>query len=137
MDAGFLIGVAHIRAEQTEFGFPNTKRLGRATVQLRDSQLQIVVNYEYSQRNHDSTRLLVDLGARSEKRPVLDIQSLRRNASVWRRDLGSYFGALLDKDRNTFDELYLEMPRGTWDSGEYAMLIEHPHARLKLPISLN
>jgi hypothetical protein len=82
-------------------------------------------------------RPLVDLGARLEKRLVLDIQSLRQNASVWRRDLGSYFGELLDNHRNTCGELYFDMPRGTWDSGEYAMLIEHPHARLKLPISLN
>jgi hypothetical protein len=86
------------------------------------------------------------------------IQALRQNASVWRRDLGSYLGALnlrerlkffalpgegvvitgalLDKDRNTFGELYFEMPRGAWDEGDYALLIEHPQARIKLPISL-
>jgi hypothetical protein len=144
------------------------------------------LNYEYSQRNHDSAWLLVDFGARSERRLVLDrehfklvsqsgewfpvasqrhfvdaakqIQALRQNASVWRRDLGSYLGALnlrerlkffalpgegvvitgalLDKDRNTFGELYFEMPRGAWDEGDYALLIEHPQARIKLPISL-
>ena len=181
------IGVAHGQVEQKEFGFPKTKRLGRATVQFRDSQLEVVLNYEYSQRNHDSTWLLVDFGARSEKRLVLDrehfklvsqagewfpvasqrhfidavkeIQLLRQNASVWRRDLGSYLGALnvrerlkffalpgegviitgalLDKDRNTFGELYFEMPRGSWDAGEYALLIEHPKASIKLPISLD
>ena len=77
---------------------------------------------------------------------------------MWRRDLGTYFGALelrerlkffalpgegviitgalLDKDRNTFGELYFEMPRGSWETGEYALLIEHPQARVKLPITL-
>ena len=187
LGVGVLGGGTHARAQQQEFGFPNTTRLGRATVQFRDSQLQVVLNYEYSQRNHDSAWLLMDFGARSEKRLVLDrehfklvsqsgewfpvasqrhfvdaarqIQSLRQNASVWRRDLGSYLGALnqrerlkffalpgegvvitgalLDKDRNTFGELYFEMPRGSWDAGDYALLIEHPQASLKLPISLN
>ena len=184
---GLLVGVARPRAEKQEFGFPNTERLGRATVQFRNPQLQVVLNYEYSQRNHLSAWLLVDFAGRSEKRLVLDrehfklvsqsgewfpvasqrhflesaneIQLLRQNASVWRRDLGSYLGALsvrerlkffslpgegviitgalLDWDRNTFGELYFEMPRGAWDSGEYALLIEHPQASIKLPISLN
>jgi len=184
---GILFGVAQLRADKQEFGFPNTKRLGRATVQFRDSRLQVVLNYEYSQRNHGSSWLLVDFAGRSEKRLVLDrehfklvsqtgewfpvasqrhfleaaneIQSLRQNATVWRRDLGSYLGALnvrerlkffslpcegvvitgalLDWDRNTLGELYFEMPRGAWDSGEYGLLIEHPQASIKLPISLN
>ena len=187
LGAGVLVTAAHTRAEQTEFGFPNTKRLGKATVQFHDSRLQVVLNYEYSQRNHESAWLLVDFGAHSEKRLVLDrehfklvsqtgewfpvasqrhfveaakeIQSLRHNASIWRRDLGSYLGALtlrdrlkffalpgegivvtgalLDKDRNTFGELYFEMERGVWGSGDYALLIEHPQASIKLPISLN
>ena len=189
--AAFAVGVffsgVHTGAEQKEFGFPHTTRLGKATVQFRDSQLQVVLNYEYSQRSHNSAWLLVDFGARAEKRLVLDrehfklvsqagewfpvasqrhfldaakeIQSLRQNASVWRRDLGSYLGALnqrerlkffalpgegvvitgalLDKDRNTLGELYFEMPRGSWDSGDYALLIEHPQASIKLPISLD
>jgi len=184
---GMLFGVAQLRADQQEFGFPNTKRLGRATVQFRDSRLQVVLNYEYSQRNHDSAWLLVDFAGRAEKRVVLDrehfklvsqsgewfpvasqrhfveaareIQLLRQNAAIWRRDLGSYLGALavrdrlkffslpgegviitgalLDWDRNTFGELYFEMPSGAWRPGEYALLIEHPQASIKLPISLN
>lgn len=88
-----------------------------------------------------------------------DIRALRQNAAVWRRDVIAYLGgydhreplkffalpgegivvtgALLDKDRSTFGELYFEMPRGAWESGDYAMLIEHPQARVKLPLSLN
>jgi len=187
LGVGIVLGATQTTAERQEAGFPNTKRLGRATVEFRDTQLQVVLNYEYSQRNHDSAWLLVDFGGRSERRLVLDrehfklvsqsgewfpvasqrhfvdaakqIQALRQNASVWRRDLGSYLGALnlrerlkffalpgegvvitgalLDKDRNTFGELYFEMPRGSWDEGDYALLIEHPQARIKLPISLD
>ena len=187
LGVGIVLAATQTAAERQEAGFPNTKRLGRATVEFRDAQLQVVLNYEYSQRNHDSAWLLVDFGARSERRLVLDrehfklvsqsgewfpvasqrhfvdaakqIQALRQNASVWRRDLGSYLGALnlrerlkffalpgegvvitgalLDKDRNTFGELYFEMPRGSWDEGDYALLIEHPQARIKLPISLD
>jgi hypothetical protein len=185
--AAILAGVAPMKAQPPAEGFPNTKRLGKAIVQYRDKQgLQVVLSYEYSQRHHESTWLLIDIGARSDHRLVLDrehfklvsasgdwfpvasqrhfldsapqIQSLRQNASVWRRDLGSYFGALdyrerlkffalpgegviitgalLDKDRNTFGELYFEMPRGSWEKGEYALLVEHPQARVKLPITL-
>ena len=187
LGVGIVLAATQTAAERQEAGFPNTKRLGRATVEFRDAQLQVVLNYEYSQRNHDSAWLLVDFGARSERRLVLErehfklvsqsgewfpvasqrhfvdaakqIQALRQNASVWRRDLGSYLGALnlrerlkffalpgegvvitgalLDKDRNTFGELYFEMPRGSWDEGDYALLIEHPQARIKLPISLD
>jgi hypothetical protein len=187
LGVGIVLGAARTNAERQDAGFPNTKRLGRATVEFRDPQLHVVLNYEYSQRNHDAAWLLVDFGARSERRLVLDrehfklvsqsgewfpvasqrhfvdaakqIQALRQNASVWRRDLGSYLGALnlrerlkffalpgegvvitgalLDKDRNTFGELYFEMPRGAWDEGDYALLIEHPRARIKLPISLD
>jgi len=187
LGVGIVLAATQTAAERQEAGFPNTKRLGRATVEFRDAQLQVVLNYEYSQRHHDSAWLLVDFGGRSERRLVLDrehfklvsqsgewfpvasqrhfvdaakqIQALRQNASVWRRDLGSYLGALnlrerlkffalpgegvvitgalLDKDRNTFGELYFEMPRGSWDEGDYALLIEHPQARIKLPISLD
>jgi len=182
-----IVTLSSMQAQVPEFGFPNIKRLGRAIVEFRDAQLQVVLNYEYSQRNHDSAWLLVDFGARSEKRLVLDrehfklvshsgewfpvasqrhfldaareIRSLRQNAAVWRHDLASYLGALdrreslkffalpgeglviagalLDKDRNTFGELYFEMPRGGWESGEYALLIEHPQASIKLPLSLD
>lgn len=187
LGVGILVSLAHPRAQQ-EQSFPNTKRLGRAIVQYRDKQgLQVVLSYEYSQRHHDTPWLLIDFGARAGQRLVLDrehfklvsaagewfpvasqrhfldssrdITQLRQNASVWRRDIGTYLGALepreklkffalpgegvvvtgafLDKDRNTLGELYFEMPRGAWDRGDYALLIEHPRARLKLPISLD
>jgi hypothetical protein len=166
--------------------FPHTRQLGRAIAKYEDANLQVLVSYEYSQRNHQMQWLLIDFGARSERRVILDrehfklvaasgewfpvasqrhflegsqqIQSLRQNASIWRRDLGTYLGALqqrealkffalpgegvvitgalLDKDRNTFGELYFENPRGSWAPGLYALLVEHPQARLALPITL-
>ena len=185
---GLLAGVAHTAAQVAEYGFPNVKQLGRAIVQYKDPQgLQVVLSYEYSQNHHDSPWLLIDFGARAERRLILDrehfklvaatgewfpvasqrhflegsrdITRLRQNASLWRRDVGTYLGALglreslkffalpgegvvitgalLDKDRNTYGELYFEMPRGSWDPGDYALLIEHPQAQVKLPLSLN
>jgi len=175
-------------AEVKEQSFPNTKRLGKAIVEYRDKQgLQVVLSYEYSQREHKSTWLLIDFGARAERRLILDrehfklvarsgdwfpvasqrhfvdgarqIQALRQNALMWRRDLGVYLGALdrreslhffalpgeglvitgamLDKDRITVGELYFEMPHGAWEPGEYALLIEHLQATVALPITLN
>ena len=185
---GILSEVVQTRAQVLEQAYPNTKRLGRAIVQYKDKQgLQVVLSYEYSQRNHDSQWLLIDFAAHAEQRLILDrehfklvssagdwfpvasqrhfledsqqIQSIRQNATVWRRDLGSYLGAfdrrdslkffalpgegvvitgaMLDKDRNTFGELYFEMPRGAWEQGDYALLIEHPQALVKLPLTLN
>ena len=87
---GILLGATPTNAERQEAGFPNTKRLGRATVEFRDAQLQVVLNYEYSQRNHDSAWLLVDFGARSERRleierPVHVFERLRLRAMGDRR----------------------------------------------------
>jgi hypothetical protein len=180
-----ILAVAFPRAQ--EQAFRNAKRLGKAIAQYRDKELQILVAYEYSQSHHSTPWLLIDFGGRSERRLVLDrehfklvsatgewfpvasqrhfldagndIVSIRQNAAIWRRDLGTYLGAtqqrellkffalpgegvvitgaLLDKDRNTFGELYFETPSGRWESGEYALLIEHPRAQIKLPISLN
>ena len=180
-----LCGTALVFAQDE--GFPNTKRLGKAIVQYRDKQgLQVVLSYEYSQRNHATPWLLIDFGARADQPVVLDrehftlvgstgdwvpvasqrhfleagneIRSLRQNAAVWRRPLDNYLGArdiheplkffalpgegviitgaLLDRDRITLGELYFEKPVGSWDSGEYALLIEHPQVRVKLPITL-
>lgn len=180
--------LARTQAQVQELGFPNITRLGKAIVEYKDKQgLQIVLSYEYSQSHHDSPWLLIDFGARSDQRLVLgrehfklvsatgdwfpvasqrhfldssrDITRLRQNAAMWRRDIGTYLGALdrreglkffalpgegivvtgalVDKDRNTFGELYFEMPKGAWEPGEFALLIEHPLARVKLPLSLN
>ena len=44
--------------------------------------------------------------------------------------------ALLDKDRVTRGDIYFEMPLGEWESGTYALVIDHPFVRAALPIVL-
>jgi hypothetical protein len=44
--------------------------------------------------------------------------------------------ALLDKDRVTIGEVFFEMPSGEWETGTYALAINHPLARAVLPITL-
>jgi hypothetical protein len=83
---------------------------------------------------------------------------VRQNATIWRRQLNIYLSpfaplerlqflalpgeglavdtALLDKDRVTIGEVFFEMPSGEWETGTYALAINHPLARAVLPITL-
>ena len=95
------------------------RQQGRAIVEYRSPEVTAVAAYEYSQRNHGSTWLLIEFGVQSAKRiaihrdeislrgpdertvPVAtqqqfleDHQELNRllqNAQIWRRALDSYF----------------------------------------------
>ena len=99
--------------------FPNTKPNGRATVEYKDKQVQAVAIYDYSQRNHDTAWILVQVGvALSERGEVRRdsfsvvmpggrsvplatqeqfladsqvITKLRQNARIFQRDVISYF----------------------------------------------
>ena len=42
--------------------FPNTNDLGRAVIEYEDDAIQVVAAYNYSQRNHDSRWLLIEIG---------------------------------------------------------------------------
>ena len=42
--------------------FPRTKSNGRATVEYKDDKVQAVAIYDYSQRNHDTAWILVQIG---------------------------------------------------------------------------
>jgi hypothetical protein len=114
-----LTGIAVPAAQRKEFSFPNTRSYGRATIQFRGQGVQVVVNYDYSQRNHTTKWLLIDLGIASRQRFVLHrdhikvltpdgreiavapqeaiiadsaaLTKLLQNASVQRRDVISYF----------------------------------------------
>jgi len=179
-----LLAVTHAQ-KKDDAGFPHTKRHGKAIVEYRDDDLDVVLSYEYSQKNHDTPWLLLDLGMRSEHQFVIErehirlvsetgewfpvaserhfvengpqITHLRQNATIHRRDLTSYLGtaprtpmkffalpgegivitgALVDREHNTLGELYFENPGGSWPEGDYALLFEHPKARLKLPLHL-
>ena len=83
---------------------------------------------------------------------------VRQNAMIWRRQLNIYLSpfaplerlqflalpgeglavdtALLDKDRVTIGEVFFEMPSGEWETGTYALAINHPLAHAVLPITL-
>jgi len=86
------------------------------------------------------------------------ITFVRQNATIWRRQLNTYLSplaplerfqflalpgeglavdtALLDKDRVTIGEVFFEMPSGEWETGTYALVINHPLAHAALPITL-
>ena len=68
---GLLTGIASTTAQQKEFSFPNTRSYGRATIQYRNQGVQVLVNYDYSQRNHNTKWLLIDLAIASRQRFVL------------------------------------------------------------------
>ena len=180
-----LLAVTHAQ-QKGDPGFPNTKRQGKAIIEYRDRDLDVVLSYQYSQQHHDGPWLLIDIGMRSEHRFVIErehirlvsstgewfpvaserhfieqsqqITFLRQNATIFRRDLNSYLGtvprtllkffalpgegtiitgALVDREHNTIGELYFENPQGAWKEGDYGLFIEHPDARVKLPLTLN
>ncbi|HXD73221.1 MAG TPA: hypothetical protein VN628_05780 [Vicinamibacterales bacterium] len=185
VSVSLLVAVTHAQKKTEQSGFPHTKRHGKAIVEYRDDDLNVVLSYQYSQEHHDGRWLLIDVGMRSEHRFVIarehfrlvdadgawvpvaserhfvedaaPITHLRQNASIWKRDLTSYLGpaartpmkffalpgegviitgALVDREHDTIGELYFEHPQGTWKEGDYALLIEHPDARIKLPLHL-
>jgi hypothetical protein len=110
--------------------FPNTNQRGRATVEYKDDALQVVANYDYSQRRHDSHWLLIDVAASSKRPGVIHrddvtlvtpsgsrlmvasqsrfledsqrVTSLVQNAKIWRRQLDSYFNQRGRNDRFQF-----------------------------------
>jgi hypothetical protein len=118
-------GVANAQKEQS---FPNTKKYGRATVEYRHEGLNVVANYDYSQRNHKGFWLLIDVGLASKDRFVLHrdnftlvtpegrtvklatqeaviadspgITSLVQNAKTQRQQVVSYFS-----QRSTLEEM--------------------------------
>jgi hypothetical protein len=99
--------------------FPHTKPGGKATIEYVYEGLRVVANYDYSQRNHDTTWLLIDVALASKTRFVLHrddfrlvtpegqtvrlatqeqgrddisaINSLIQNARIHRRNLTSFF----------------------------------------------
>ena len=99
--------------------FPHTKPNGRATVEYQDERVQAVAIYDYSQRNHDSDWLLVQVGVALRERGAVKrdsfsvvmpggrmvplatqeqfladsqkITKLRQNARIFQRDVISYF----------------------------------------------
>ena len=99
--------------------FPHTKPNGRATVEYRDEKVQAVAIYDYSQRNHDTAWILVQIGVALAERGAVRrdsfsvvmaggrsvplatqeqfladsqvITKLRQNARIFQREVISYF----------------------------------------------
>jgi len=99
--------------------FPETRQVGRATVEYKGERIKMVASYDYSQRNHDSPWLLIDLAASAPQRLILhrdhitlvtpdgtelgvasqrdllagspQVTLLLQNAKISRRQLDSYF----------------------------------------------
>jgi hypothetical protein len=102
-----------------EWSFSHTKSLGRATSEYSNEGVHVVINYDYSQRNHNTAWLLVDVATASSKRFVLHktdihlttpdgrelsvapqeqvidetsaITMVLQNAAIFRRPLTTYF----------------------------------------------
>src|SRR6185295_19310678 len=116
-----LAGVAVTAAQRgaDDNAFPHTKPNGRATVEYKDERVQAVAIYDYSQRNHDTDWLLVQVGVALRERGAVKRESfsvvmpggrvaplatqeqfladsakitkLRQNARIFQRDVISYF----------------------------------------------
>ena len=116
-----LAGVALSAAQRPadDNAFPNTKPNGRATVEYKDEKVQAVAIYDYSQRNHETAWILVQIGVALRERgevrrdsfsvvmpggrsvPLATqeqfladsqvITKLRQNARIFQRDVISYF----------------------------------------------
>jgi len=116
-----LAGVAVTSAQRgaDDNAFPHTKPNGRATVEYRDERVQAVAIYDYSQRNHDTDWLLVQIGVALSERGAVKrdsfsvtmpggrkvplatqeqfladsakITKLRQNARIFQREVLGYF----------------------------------------------
>ena len=114
-----LLAAAISTGAQLAQSFPHTNKNGRATVVYRHEGLTFVANYDYSQRNHEQTWLLIDVALSSNTRFVLHrdnfslvtpqgqtvrlatqaqgeadpngINSLIQNAKIHRQDIDGYF----------------------------------------------
>jgi hypothetical protein len=116
-----LAGVAATAAQRgaDDNAFPHTKPNGRATVEYKDEKVQAVAIYDYSQRNHDTDWLLVQIGVALSERGAVKrdsfsvtmpggrkvplatqeqfladsakITKLRQNARIFQREVIGYF----------------------------------------------
>ena len=103
----------------TQAEFPFVRNRGRSTVEFNDKQVHVVASYDYSQRDHDSRWLLIQIAVSAKKRMVIErdwialrsaddrefplatqmrvgedvgnVQKLLQNASTRRHDTASYF----------------------------------------------
>ena len=144
--AATLVAVTSTQAQQKEFSFRYIKQNGRATPEYFHQGLHVVVNFDYSQRNHKSAWLLIDLAAASTRRFVLHKADLKlltpggrdlmvapqqtviadsaaltmllQNAGIWRRDLRTYF-----PQRETLEPIKFQItPPGTGTTSDESVV---------------
>ena len=66
-----IFGSLATAVAQPDALFPHTKQWRPATVEYSHEGLKVVVNYNYSQTNHDTPWLIIDLAASSRRRFAL------------------------------------------------------------------
>ena len=69
--ASLLGNVAQAAAQEDGF-FANTKKQGRAAVEYRDAEIHVVAAYYYSQNNHDSRWLLIQVAMSTTRNLTFD-----------------------------------------------------------------
>jgi predicted cupin superfamily sugar epimerase len=67
-----LLGNASLAAAQEDGFFANTKKQGRAAVEYRDAEIHVVAAYYYSQQNHDSRWLLIQVAMSTTRNLTFD-----------------------------------------------------------------
>jgi hypothetical protein len=72
-----LVAAAVATSAQVGQSFPDTNKRGRATFEYRHQGLQVVANYDYSQKNHSGPWLLIDVALGSANRFVLNRRNFR------------------------------------------------------------
>ena len=116
--AALMLGLTGAVRAQQDFSSANRER-GRAAVEYRDNDIHILAAYYYSQRNHESRWITMDVALSTEKRTVFrrdaialrtpggreiplasqervgedttNVENLLRNARVEGHDVLSYF----------------------------------------------
>lgn len=74
LGGGALFAQAPTRAVPKEFA--NVKKIGRALSEYQDKDIQVVAAYYYSQQNHNSAWLLIELGVQAWKAHKLERQNI-------------------------------------------------------------
>ena len=72
-----LLAGAVAHAQTDDERFPNTSSRGRAAVEYRDDAIQAVAAYYYSQREHESLWLLIEVALSTEERMSLSREAFR------------------------------------------------------------
>lgn len=185
------VGLSAAQRPADDNAFPRTKSYGRATVLYEDDQVRAVAIYDYSQRNHDQAWLLVQFGVALYQRAAVyrdsfqivmpggrsvplatqkqfledaaKIQQFRQNASIFNRELVSYFpksghgngpgdvmrwvalpGEGLVRDpvvlpaehALAIGDLYFKSPTLRWEKGVHRLVFNHEKGHAELPIRL-